>query len=288
MPFERNSLILVDYTARVKDTGEVFETTRGDVAREHLPDGDAGQGPRLVSIGGRSYPVLSGFGEALAGASVGESITVDIEPERGFGARDKKKVRMMPLRKLGDDAETAEAGDSVEVDGRKGVIRFVGSGRVQVDFNHRHAGKTLTFEGTVTAHLQSAEEKAGAILENKLQKGITFKLEGGGLEVEIPAEIAGADDLQTKKGMARADIFLFVPELESITYLEKHVNAKAARAAGAGGAGGQADPPQEHDHDHDHPHDHDHAHDHDHDHPHDHDHAHDHDHDRPPDGTPKQ
>ena len=37
---------------------------------------------------------------------------------------------MIPLRKLGEDAEKVSIGDMIEVDNKKGVVRFIGSGRV--------------------------------------------------------------------------------------------------------------------------------------------------------------
>jgi len=35
MTFNKGSLILLDYTAKIKDTGEVFETTVEDKAKKH-------------------------------------------------------------------------------------------------------------------------------------------------------------------------------------------------------------------------------------------------------------
>ena len=34
MPLDKSSLVLVDYTARVKDTNEIFETTREEEAKK--------------------------------------------------------------------------------------------------------------------------------------------------------------------------------------------------------------------------------------------------------------
>jgi FKBP-type peptidyl-prolyl cis-trans isomerase 2 len=34
MPFEKGDFVLIDFTARVKETGEVFDTTKEDVARK--------------------------------------------------------------------------------------------------------------------------------------------------------------------------------------------------------------------------------------------------------------
>ena len=139
MTFSKNSLILVDYTAKVKDTQEVFETTIEDEAKKHsIHDPDIKYQPKLVSVG-ESW-VLKGLDEALAKTSVGDKLTVEVTPDKGFGERDSGKVRMIPLRKLGEDAEKVSVGDTIEIDNKKGIIRYIGSGRVRVDYNHRFAG----------------------------------------------------------------------------------------------------------------------------------------------------
>ena len=135
LTFQKGALILVDYTAKVKDTNQVFETTReADAKSSNLFDANIKYQPRLVSVG-ESW-VLKGLDDALLAANAGDKLTVEVPPEKGFGARDSTKVRMIPLRKLGDDADKVSVGDTIELDDRTGIIRFIGSGRVQVDFNH--------------------------------------------------------------------------------------------------------------------------------------------------------
>ena len=52
MTFNKGSLILLDYTAKIKDTGEVFETTIEEEAKKHsLHDHNVKYQPKLVSIG---------------------------------------------------------------------------------------------------------------------------------------------------------------------------------------------------------------------------------------------
>jgi len=129
LPFKKSSLILVDYTAKVKDTNEVFETTIEEDAKKHsLLDPNIKYQPKLVSVG-ESW-VIKGLDDALAEANVGDKKTVEVTPEKGFGTRDSGKVRMIPLRKLGEDAEKVSVGDTIEIDNKKGIIRFIGSGRV--------------------------------------------------------------------------------------------------------------------------------------------------------------
>lgn len=250
MAFGRGSLIIIDYTARVKD-GEVFDTTRADVAEEHgMRDPPSSYVPRLVSIGEPNFPVLRGLDEALAGADAGGSLTAEVEPAKGFGERDPGKVRMIPLRKLGDDADKVSVGDQIEIDGRRGTVRFMGSGRVQVDYNHRYAGKTLVYDVEVKRSLDSDDDRVSAILERRLGAGAArFSRSGGGIDVEIPSSMARSEGLQGTKHLAKTDMFKFVPSLERVRFVETHANpaaprpAPAAQGARAGGAAPEAAPP---------------------------------------------
>ena len=104
MTFKKGQLILLDYTAKIKDSGEVFETTNEDDAKKHsIHDPNIKYMPKLVSVG--EAWVLKGLDDALPETKAGEKKTIEVPAEKGFGARDKGKVRMIPLRKLGEDAE---------------------------------------------------------------------------------------------------------------------------------------------------------------------------------------
>lgn len=228
MTFNKGTLILIDYTAKVKDTGEVFETTIAEEAKKHnLFQENTKYQPKLVCVG-ESW-VIKGLDEALAGAQVGDKLTVDVTPEKGFGERDPNKVRMIPLRKLGEDAEKVTVGDTVEIDQRVGTVRFIGSGRVQVDFNHRFAGKTIVYEVNVLKSLETDEEKITAILKRHLpveDSKIESKLNGNSLDVIIPEEIFGAEGLRVIKYFIQADIFKFVPTVEKINFVETYLRKK--------------------------------------------------------------
>src|SRR5918992_374049 len=113
MPLEKGSLVLVDYTARVKDTNDVFDTTREEEAKKtNLYDPTHKYEPRIVSIG-ESW-VLKGLDEALSNANVGDKLNIEVPPEKAFGKRDDSKIRMIPQRKLGDKADEVGVGDEIE------------------------------------------------------------------------------------------------------------------------------------------------------------------------------
>ena len=228
MTFNKGSLILVDYTAKVKDSDEVFDTTIEEDAKKHsIHEQNVKYHPKLVSIGEVSYPVLKGLDEALAKTSVGDKLTVEVTPDKGFGERDSKKVRMIPIRKLGDDAEKVSVGDTIEVDNKRGIIRLMGSGRVQIDYNHRFAGKTILFDVNVIKSLDSSSDKIDGILKNRFpveDSKISFDLKDKEVNIVIPEEILRADGLQIMKHFIQLDIFKFVPTLEKASFVETHTN----------------------------------------------------------------
>ena len=228
MTFNKGSLILIDYTAKVKDSEEIFDTTIEEDAKKHsIHESNIKYQPKLVSIGEVSYPVLKGLDEALAKTVVGDKLTVEVTPDKGFGERDSGKVRMIPIRKLGEDAEKVSVGDTIEVDNKRGIIRFIGSGRVQIDYNHRYAGKTILYDVNVVKSLDSPHDKVDGILKNRLpleDSKITFELKDKEVNITIPEEILRADGLQRMKHFIQLDIFKFVPSLEKVNFIETHLN----------------------------------------------------------------
>src|SRR5579863_5702575 len=158
MSLDKGTLIYVNYTAKVKDTGEAIESTVEDEAKKlNIYDPERNYSPRLVSVG--EDWVLKGLDEEIAKMDAGERKTVELLPQKAWGDRDPTLLRMVPIRKFGEKADELRVGDTVEVDNRLGIVRFIGSGRAQVDFNHRLAGKTLVYDVEVIKTVETDEEK---------------------------------------------------------------------------------------------------------------------------------
>jgi len=241
LTFDKRALIHITYTAKIKDTEEVFDTTvekdfdttpkvsdttvEKDV-KEHPTHGqNVKHVPRLVSVG-ESW-VLKGLDEALANASVGDKLLVEVTPDKGLGERDSGKVRMIPLRKLGEDAEKVSVGDTVDVGNRTGTVRFIGSGRVQIDFNHRHAGKTIVYDVHVLESLDSDDDKISGLLQHHFaveESQLQFKNNAGSLDITIPGALLHLDDLPSIKRLTQLDMFKFVPSLQKVSFVETYEN----------------------------------------------------------------
>ena len=232
MTFKKGQLILLDYTAKIKDSGEIFETTIEDEAKKHsLHEPNVKYMPKLVSVG--EGWVLKGLDDALSETTAGDKKTIEVSPDKGFGERDKGKVRMIPLRKLGEDAEKVSVGDTVEIDNKKGIIRYIGSGRVQVDYNHRYAGKTILYDINIKKSLDSDDDKISEILKSRLpveNDKIIYKKNGTTVDVTIPEEIFRADGLAIIKHFIQTDLFKFASSLTKVNFVETYENKQAPKS----------------------------------------------------------
>jgi len=228
MALEKGTLVFANYTGKVKETGEAFETTREEDAKKlNIYDATRKYEPRLIAVG--EGWVISGLDEEVKKMEVGEKKEVELTPGKAFGQRDPTQLRMIPLRKFGDRASELSTGDAVEVDNRTGVVRFIGSGRAQVDFNHHLAGKNIVYEIELVKKVETDEDKVRALIDRRLGgegSKVGFSLKDGSLEVEIPEDLFLLEGLQIIKRGVSTDIFKFVPKVNGLTFVEKFVSKR--------------------------------------------------------------
>lgn len=228
MAFEKGALIFANYTARVKDTGEGIESTVEEEAKKlKIYEESRRYEPRLVAVG--EGWLISGLDAEVAKLSVGDKKEIELAPEKAFGTRDPTQLRMIPLRKFGEREHDLAVGDSVEIDNRVGIVRFLGSGRAQVDFNHRLAGKSIIYDFEVLRKVETDEDRVRALVDRRLGgegSRASFELANGSLTVTIPEDHFLLEGLQIiKRGIAN-DVFKFVPALTNLTFIEKFANPK--------------------------------------------------------------
>ena len=215
--------ILVNYTLKVKETGETVGTTLESVAKEtKLYKGEERYEPFFVIVGEGWVP--KGLDEALTGLELGKASTVELSPEKGYGVRDPKKVRLVPLRKFAAEGVTPVPGLQVNIDGKTAQVRSVGAGRVQVDYNHPFAGKTLIYDLTVEKLVETDEEKVGDLIHKRIptvdQQKFTVKIENNKLQVDVPDEAFFLEGLQVAKRTLTADVEKYLPKIETVAFLE--------------------------------------------------------------------
>ena len=163
LAIKNGDFVLIDYTLKVKETGETVGTTDEKVAKEtKLFRGEEHYEPYFVIVGEGWVP--KGLDEALTTLDVGKSSTIELPPDKAYGARDPKKVRLVPLRKFTADGVSPVPGLQLNVDGKPAQIRAVGAGRVQVDYNHPFAGRTLIYDTTIRKIVETDEEKIRSLI----------------------------------------------------------------------------------------------------------------------------
>ena len=223
MPFEKGDFVLIDYTARVKETGEVFDTTTEDVAKkEKLYKEGENYEPNLVVIG--EGWVLKALDDSLLTLELDKVAPVEIPPEKAFGNRDPEKVRLIPLRRLTAKGITPQLGMRVEYEGKLAIVRTLGAGRVQLDFNPPLAGKTLVYDVIVQKKLEIIKEKINALIHRRIPSVDVSKfvvsIKKAAVEITVPEEAFYIEGVQAAKRGIAIDIQKFFAEKNTVKFIE--------------------------------------------------------------------
>jgi FKBP-type peptidyl-prolyl cis-trans isomerase 2 len=223
MPIKKGDFILINYTAKVKETGDTFDTTNEETAKQTKlhKEGEIYE-PKLIVIG--EGWLLKPLDENLTTLKPNKTKTIEIPPEKAFGPRDPEKVRIIPLRRLTNKGITPTIGMRLEFDGKLATVRTLGSGRVQLDFNPPLAGKTLIYEVTLEKKIETKNEKISALIHRRIPNVDIekFKLKSTKKTtvVTVPEEAFYIDGLQLAKRGIAMDIQKFFPDITTVKFTE--------------------------------------------------------------------
>jgi FKBP-type peptidyl-prolyl cis-trans isomerase 2 len=228
----KGEFILIDYVAKVKETDEVFDTSIAEKAKEaKIYRENTVYEPMLVVVG--EGWVLKGLDDQLIGLEVGKKAVIEVPPKKAFGPRDPSKIRLVPLRKFREQNITPYPGLEVEIDGKLAVVRSVGAGRVQVDFNPPLAGRTLIYEVEVKKKLETLEEKVKALIHRRIPtipiEKFSTEFSNGELKIFIPEDALLLDRLQPAKRGLVTDILKLLSEVKAIVFVETYKRKEAEK-----------------------------------------------------------
>ena len=219
----KGDFILMEMTGKAEETGEIFDTTNEDVAKEKgiHREGNA-YGPRLVVVG--EGWVLRGLDARLRGTKPNEQTAIEVPPTEAFGDRDPTQVQLIPFRILRSKGVNPVPGAELEIDGRQAIIRSVGAGRVQVDYNHPLAGRKIIYDVKVTAIIEEEKAKVKALISRRFvgidAEKFGEKIGKKKMTITIPDEIFFGENIQIAKRGLAMDVLKFFPELEDVEFLE--------------------------------------------------------------------
>ena len=234
MTLEKGDFILINYTAKVKETNEVFDTTIEETAKqEHLHKEGELYEPKLVVIG--EGWVLKALDESLTTMKLNKAQTVEIPPDKAFGPRDPEKIKRVSLKALlAKDIHNPTIGMRIDYGGKMATIRSLGAGRVLLDFNPPLAGRTLIYDVTVTKKLVTAEEKVLALIHRRIPvvepEQFKFTIQKQALNIDMPEVAFYVEGVQIAKRGIAMDVQKFLPELTEIRFVEAFLSAPKPEA----------------------------------------------------------
>ena len=164
MAIDNGDFVRVNFTGKIKDNDDVFDTTYEEIAQEAgIFEENKTYKPIPIVVGGNH--LLPAIEEAIKGLEAGDKKTIEVESENAFGARDPSLIQLVPMREFKKQGMTPYPGMKIQSEGSTGKILTVNGGRVKVDFNHELAGRDLVYDVEVTEVIDDDDEKIKSMIE---------------------------------------------------------------------------------------------------------------------------
>lgn len=185
---KKNDFVELDFTAKIVDTDEVFDTTLKKDAEEanlEIKNPEERFKPHILSVG--NSMVIKGLDKSLEGKEIGKQYTEQFPADQAFGKRNPQLVKMIPLRALNEQNIQPQRGMQLALDGQVVRIVSVSGGRVLADFNNPLSGRTVEYKFKINKKIADQDEKINSLQDflfrqkfeftlNKEKKSVTFKL----------------------------------------------------------------------------------------------------------------
>ena len=164
---KKNDFVEVDFTGKIKETKEVFDTTSKKVALENNLSDKADYKPVIICVG--QGHIFRNIENILIGKEAGRKYKVELKPEEAFGKKDAKMITLVPTSVFRKQNINPVPGLGVNINNQFGVIRTVTGGRCMVDFNHPLSGKELSYDIKARKIVKDSVEKVKALIEMDLR-----------------------------------------------------------------------------------------------------------------------
>lgn len=187
MLLQKKDFIEIEFTGKIKDTGDIFDTNvKEELEKIHQGHDHAVEAKPLIYCLGEGM-FLAGVDEYLIGKEIGKHI-IGLSSEKAFGKRLRELVKMIPIKVFFEHKINPVQGAMLNFDGKMGKVLSVSGGRVLVDFNHPIAGKDVIYEINARKIIQDIDEKIKAFNLFIFKQELKFSVEQKNKKViyEIP------------------------------------------------------------------------------------------------------
>ena len=185
MKTKKHDFIEIGYVARIKENNQIVDLTDEKTAKENnIYNSNFKYKPLILCIG--QGHVIQGLDEDLENKEIDKEYEVEVKPEKAFGKKDPKLLKLVNTNKLRKQNINPFPGLHIALDNYLGIIKSVTGGRTLVDFNHPLAGKNIIYKYKINKIVTDDKEKLNALLELSYGKEIKFTLENNIVEIEAP------------------------------------------------------------------------------------------------------
>ena len=222
---KKGDFVEIDFVGRIASTGEVFDLTSEEAAKEEGVFTEKQKyKPSLVIVG--SGMAVPGVEKKLEHMEAGEEKEFDLAPEEGFGQRNMRLIRIIPISKFTKEKINPAPGIFIDIDGMQAKILSIAGGRVRVDFNHPLAGKHLKYKVKIIMQITDTLEKTQALLS---YYGIKCEARLDGENMVLESEKPMNEFIKRIAGDA---IMKWVPEIKHVAFGEKQAHSPKEKEGG--------------------------------------------------------
>ena len=164
MAINNGDFIRLNFTGKIKESDDVFDTTYEDVAKEANIYVEERPYEAIPIIVGANH-LLPAIEKAVEGLESGDKKTIEVDSGDAFGPRRPELIQLVPMREFKKQGMTPMQGMTISMEGRTGKILTVNGGRVKVDFNHELAGKDLVYDVEIIDIIEDDEDKIKSLIE---------------------------------------------------------------------------------------------------------------------------
>ncbi len=187
MPIKKHDFVEIEYTGRLKETTDVFDTTDEKTAKEGKIFSDKGNyTPVIICIG--EHQILKGIDEFLEGKEPGK-YKLELPSVKAFGVKDPKLVNMIPTSKFAEQGITPVPGLRLNIDNYVGIVKTVSGGRAVVDFNHPLAGHDVEYDLKVNKIITDKKVQVEALLRILLGVKVPVEVKENKAVITFPQEL---------------------------------------------------------------------------------------------------
>ncbi|MBI2043466.1 peptidylprolyl isomerase [Candidatus Pacearchaeota archaeon] len=207
MELKKNDFVEVEFTAKVKNTNEIFDSNiKEDLKKSNL---NIEPKPLIFSLGAGMF--LKGIDDFLMGKGVGK-YQIELKPEEAFGQRNSKLIQIIPSRIFREQNLKPIPGIMFNFDGRIAKILSVSGGRIIADFNNPIAGKTVVYDLNVLRKIDDINEKAKSFIDFLFRKDLKFEISGEKIVLNAEKNLVEFVNLFADKFKEILGLELFVEE----------------------------------------------------------------------------